>query len=389
MFPSPTASQFPAVLMAGAPHCGKSVLAFMLSQQLREMNTVHYLLRVAPDGEGDWFLQGDPDHVRPLRQKHKSQLTYSADYVAYMKNTIENRLVPLLVDAGGLPRGEQFGILRACTHAILLYKDEEGRAEWRRILSEQGLPLIAELRSTLQTPGALEKTQPYLMGSISGLDRDQRQTDATFGAVLVQVAGLFHYDAMLLEKIHLRYAQYEPLVERLLMEKISPERQGISPHWEPEDLSAIPALVAPEQAFSLYGRGPVWLAAMLGAHAKNAPMTIYGVSDGWLPVPTVREQAFGGPLTLQISAQPDYDFVDISCGILAPEELTCPPLPGEKAVVISGKLPRWAFAALARWLAPQKNWVAIYDAAMNGAIVVSSRVTAYPVGTVIPIIFDK
>ena len=73
---------FPAVLVAGMPHCGKSVLAYMLSQHLRRMGIAHYLLRAAPDGEGDWFLEGDPAWVRTLRKRAKGPFT--AAFVAHM-----------------------------------------------------------------------------------------------------------------------------------------------------------------------------------------------------------------------------------------------------------------------------------------------------------------
>ncbi len=41
---------FPATLLAGPPNCGKSVLAFLLTQHLREMGIQHLLLRAVPDG---------------------------------------------------------------------------------------------------------------------------------------------------------------------------------------------------------------------------------------------------------------------------------------------------------------------------------------------------
>jgi len=46
-------NQFPALMIGGPPHSGKSVLAYSLTQALRARQIDHYLLRACPDGEGD------------------------------------------------------------------------------------------------------------------------------------------------------------------------------------------------------------------------------------------------------------------------------------------------------------------------------------------------
>ncbi len=92
------------------PHCGKSVLAYMLSQHLRRMDIAHYLLRAAPDGKEGWLLE------------------------------MENRPIPLLVDVGGLPRDEEIGIIRACTRPILLYREPEDSTHRETILKKHSLP---------------------------------------------------------------------------------------------------------------------------------------------------------------------------------------------------------------------------------------------------------
>ena len=55
---------FPAVMIGGPPHSGKSVLAYSLSQALRARQVAHYVLRAFPDGEGDWANEADQAMVR-------------------------------------------------------------------------------------------------------------------------------------------------------------------------------------------------------------------------------------------------------------------------------------------------------------------------------------
>ena len=161
---------FPAILLAGPPNCGKSVLAFLLTHRLREMGIAHYLLRAVPDGEGDWFLDGQPEVVQTLRAIHK--VGFSSEFIIHMHAAIENRPLPLLVDIGGRPQGEQFGLINACTHSILLYRTEEDRLKWRDYLEKANLLPIAELRSTLDEAESIEARQPHLRGRINGLERD-------------------------------------------------------------------------------------------------------------------------------------------------------------------------------------------------------------------------
>lgn len=387
MSSTPVSYQFPAVLMAGMPNCGKSVLSYLLSRQLAHLQISHYLLRTAPDGEGNWFMEGQPGVVRLLRDQHKKNMGYSAEFVAYMKATIENRLVPLLVDVGGLPRGEQFGIIRACTHAILLYKDEEGRTAWRNILQEHGVPLIAELRSSLEQPAIIHQMIPFIQGDITGLDRNHPQPDLTFGAVLDRVAGLFHMEEPRLEQIHLRQAQYQPVVERWLLRQIDSTRNPAT-GWQAGDLpQVVSGLPQPGQAISIYGRGPVWLAAMLGAHSVGAPATIYDVRLGWLPIPKVNDASTSAHLKVDLTHYAQFDWASITVpgSLIEDSALSCLPIPGTGGLVLSGKLPRWAYASLARWLAPAREWLAVHDLKSNQAIVIYSRQADLPVGAILPV----
>lgn len=380
-------SMFPAVLIAGVPNSGKSVLSYLLSRHLRQFNIAHYLLRAAPDGEGDWFLQNGSEDAATLRKQHKR--AYSPEFVAEMRQAIEYRRVPLLVDVGGLPRGEQFGILRACTHAILLYRTEEEKATWQNTLQELGVPLIALLRSGRDEPPQIEQTYPMLQGVITGLDRAKPQSDLTFGALLERVAGLCRYDEVQLESIHLRLAAYPLLLERVLLAHLHPQVAGI---WQPDhlpQLTALTALPPPGGSFSLYGRGPVWLAAFLALRALPASIEIFDIRYGWLPLPQVHPNSAQPVLNLvpeSSSVGLRLNFQIPKDGILHSSQLRLPPLeidPNLPLLILSGKLPRWAYAALAQHFAQQTPALAITDMNKNYAVVVASRTPQYTVGGVV------
>jgi len=251
---------FPAILIAGPPHSGKSVLAFLLSIELRKMGLAHYLLRADPSGEGDWFHLGRAAVVRPLRQAKKGQ--YSPAFVAQVTHIIQNRLLPLLVDVGGKPQGTQFDILRACTHAILLYRTETVRAIWRNYLAEMNLSLVAELRSELNAEERISSTHPHLKGVISGLDRHHYRTGMAFGALLDRVAGICRYDEAHLTRIHRSTAPLPFLSIHDLFSAIQGNSQN--PHrilWSPNDLKELARTLPEGEPWAIYGRGPVWLAS--------------------------------------------------------------------------------------------------------------------------------
>lgn len=136
---------FPAVLIGGPPHSGKSVLTYLLTRKLHDQGIEHYVLRACPDGEGDWSQEASPETVRLLRQKG----TFSTAFVEHVGRDIARRHLPLLVDAGGRPTPEQERIFQYCTHAVLIAATPEDLAEWRTRAERCGLVVIAELQSVL------------------------------------------------------------------------------------------------------------------------------------------------------------------------------------------------------------------------------------------------
>lgn len=377
---------FPAILLAGPPHSGKSVLSFLLTDHLRKMRVPHYLLRAAPDYEGDWYLEENLDTVHLLRLRNKRGFT--PQFVAQQLNIIQNRWLPLLVDIGGKPQGDQFDIIRACTHSILLYRDQEDYTAWRRHLDGSGLLPVAELRSQQDAADQMTSPHPLLTGVITGLDRtlSQRRAGTTFGALLDRVAGIFKTDEPTVENLHLAHAPLAPLLERDLARELSiPVEKNI--YWEPQHLTQLQQNISASQPYALYGRGPVWLAAMLATHALPAPYAFFDARFGWLETPPVRQRGSKNQLDVTYHPYNGCLWAEIrlpTSNVLEPGPISFRAPPVLEGVVLSGKLPRWAFAALARAFAKKANWVAVDEPKKERAVVVFSRIDELPLGSLLP-----
>lgn len=386
MIHSMNTNLFPAILLAGPPNCGKSVLAFLLTHHLRQLGIAHYLLRSAPDGEGDWYLAGQADVLQTLRAIHKRK--YSSQFLAHMHNAILSRPLPLLVDIGGRPQGEQVNLIRACTHSILLYRTEEERYAWRGTLNEAKLLPIAELRSTLNDEEIAEEREPSLRGKISGLERDpeKRRTGVVFGVLLERVAGICSYDAVTLEQIHLQRAPFPAINERELAKKLSVPVDGGRMTWSPRHLARLPEFVPASKPLAIYGRGPVWLTAALAVQTLPESFSIFDARYGWLPPPPIkRTNSTNGDASLRVNILPlqDQDFwieFTLPGGTLEPDEIIIPSLPTQGGLVLSGKIPRWLFATLVHALAPSHNWLAVDDPRLAQAVVAHSNSAAHRPG---------
>jgi CRISPR-associated protein Csx3 len=200
---------FPAVIIGGPPHSGKSVLTYSLTKALRERSVDHYVLRAYPDGEGDWANEADQKLVRRIRVKGDG----TPQWIARICRDIASRHLPLVVDVGGRPTDWQEAVFDHCTHAILLTPDDSSQAEWRDLAARHGLPLLAELRSTLTGDDVVQATSPILRGQISRLERGRKASGPTFEALVDLLAGIFAYDDAELRAAHLSLAPTDMVVE--------------------------------------------------------------------------------------------------------------------------------------------------------------------------------
>ena len=252
--------QFPAIVIGGPPHSGKSVLTYGLTQILRTQQVEHYVLRACPDGEGDWSQETPPEMVRLLRNKGQ----FSESFVANVERTLQQRHLPLLVDVGGRPTPEQELLFDHCTHAILLAADAAGLNQWRQLAQRHNLPVLAELQSTLQEDEEIYAERPILRGRISGLERHQPTSGTLIERLACNIRTLFALTQAELRAEHLRAAPAELAVDLERLARTLGVANGGT--WQPAELLSVLDYLPAGEPLAIYGRGPNWLYEIGRAH---------------------------------------------------------------------------------------------------------------------------
>lgn len=184
----------PAILFGGPPHSGKSVLFYRITQALRARGIDHYALRACPDGEGNWFHEGDPDLVSNLRVKLTE---WPPAFVQTISQALEHRSLPFLVDMGGRPRASEECLLRECTHSVLLLREDkpEDTRLWESLVEAHNLLPLARLTSRQAGPSMATASSPVLEGALTGLERSAASAEAgagpLFDQLLARISALF------------------------------------------------------------------------------------------------------------------------------------------------------------------------------------------------------
>ncbi len=376
---------FPAVFLGGPPHSGKSTLTYRLSQALRRPGVPHYALRASPDGDGDWLNEAPMAQVVQLRMRAKSDWTPA--FAERVGRDIERRHLPLLVDAGGRVSPETEHIAAHCTHALLLAADPAALAPWRELVGQQGLALVAELRSVLDGPQSIEQAEPLLRGSISGLSRHRLSDGVCFHALVERLQDLFSFDAERLYRAHLEMTDSDLVinVERAIYPL--PARTGAG--WDPADLPTLLESLPAGVPLGIYGRGPVWLYAALAASNVPHPCVLFDARLGWVAPPVLHIGASAGDnLVSWECIVPHAATTHVRCAIRsgylehqAARGLVVPPVAPDRGVVLDGKLPNWLWAALARTYCAVVPWVGVFHPQSGQAVVVWSRRSDVAVGS--------
>ncbi|MCB0174069.1 MAG: hypothetical protein KDJ97_26365 [Anaerolineae bacterium] len=379
---------FPAVMIGGPPHSGKSVLTYSLTKALRERDIAHYALRAYPDGEGDWSNETSQERVRQIRVKGQG----TPKWVAHICRDIDHRHLPLIVDMGGRPTDWQKAIFDHCTHAILLTPDEHAQSIWQAFAVEHSIQIIAELQSNLNEPDAVWATSPILRGQISGLERGQTAQGATFQTLLTLLTNLFAYDPSELRAIHLSMIPVDLVLELNKLKQTLDPKPTPSTYWSPEELPQLLDYLPQNTPFALYDRGPNWLYAALALHAYPAELWQFDVRLGWVTPPPLRLAPIIDSSPLKIAIFPSESYtrleIEIRASYLEYSEamnLHIPPLPPDHGIVLSGKLPLWLWTALVKKYY-QQPWLAIYQPQFeHRAVVIASQVGDKPVGSLVSI----
>ncbi len=379
--------RYPAILIGGPPDSGKSVLTYNLTQKLRARGVQHYVLRAAPDGEGDWTGESEPETVHNILNPQ----TWTPLFVDRICKDLTLRPLPLIVDVGGRPKPWQETIFDHCTHAILLTPNDDAHVEWLALVERNSLTLLADLRSEWRGENRVTATRPTLEGSITGLEWGQPVGGPTFDALLERVARIFDYDAGELRRSHLALAPTDTAIDLdRLAHTLEVPFAGGRASWEPRHLPQLLDYLPEATPLGLYGRGTNWLYAAVALLAHPAPFYQFDARLGWVTPP---ELHLGVPpadalLQVQVQPQPDHDHLAFSIprthlDYMEAEGLLVPSVPAKQGVVIGGKLPLWLYTALALFYAPRAPWVAVYQPQLGAgdqAAVVSSRVAGLSVG---------
>jgi CRISPR-associated protein Csx3 len=366
------------------------VLTYSLTQALRKRGVAHYVLRACPDGEGDWANEVGQHLVRQIRYKGE----YTPGWIDYICRDIANRHLPLIVDAGGRPTTWQETVFDQCTHAILLTPTDSARQEWTEMVARHGLPLLADLHSTLTGENQVQTTSPPLSGQISGLERGRTAQGPTFTALVDKVAKLFAYDEGELRQTHLTLPATELVVElKRVKQCLGLNREP--GRWLPDDLPLLLDYLPSATPLGLYDRGPNWLYAAVSHHAHPAPFYQFDVRLGWVSPPPLILTPTSTESILKPDLQPQSAYTRLDLTLAESyvdygeaEGLRLPLVPTERGLVLSGKLPLWLWTALVRTYTTLP-WLAVFQPQLGGAVVVASRDKTKPVGQVITLTEHK
>jgi CRISPR-associated protein Csx3 len=394
--------KLPALLIGGPPNAGKSVLTYNLSQELRRLEIQHYVLRASPDGEGDWY--NDDDNSILLQLRTDAHRKWTDAFRTLASRDINHRLLPLIVDLGGEPKEADSPIFQACTHSLLLLREdkEEATQTWRHFVSRHGLTELAKITSRLDDEPKITAREPKLTGVLAGLRRKHPIEGRIFGVLVNRICKLFGpysqepAEKEELEQFHLRGAKTERVVQLpTWLSKLAPEQDD----WSPDQLQKMLRQISPQEPLSVYGRAPNWVYGALALHSEpNLPFFQFdprygGQLAGWLYPPTFQTSATlqaDQPLVKLATRDNDSAWMlttYLNTGYLdynEADQILLPEPPSERGIIISGKLPLWLFTALARHYARHNPpWLALYYPHYpqeDQAIIISTRVPQPQVG---------
>ncbi|GIK55654.1 MAG: hypothetical protein HND44_05245 [Chloroflexi bacterium] len=387
--------QFPAILIGGPPHSGKSVLIYSLTRALREARISHYVLRACPDGEGDWAYQLPQDQVRAIRVKGEFTPQFTQRVISYL----QHRPLPLLVDVGGKPTPEQEEIFAHCTQAILLIghrADDPGAfardlQTWQEMMARQQVPVMRVIQSDLQEADRLQvQKQRDDVKSLSALHRGTEVHGPVFETIMDELAVSMSFPERTLAAIY--KAQLPDGVAFIDLPHLAGKLGDPERYWQPDDLPYLLEQLPADQPIAVYGRSANWIYAVLALATRVPPFTMFDAKLGWVTPPTLPRRAHqpglddwqthlvpqGADFLLEMNTGSQYLDID------EPERIPLPPVPEGTGLILSGRIPHWLVVAVCQQLAATQSWVAVYQPApLQAALVVASQWPDYPVGRLI------
>jgi CRISPR-associated protein Csx3 len=350
---------FPAIVVGGPPHSGKSVLTYSLSMALRKRNVAHYALRAAPDGEGDWTNETDWPVVERIRRKGQ----WTSRWVSEVCKAISQRHLPLLVDMGGRPTPEQEAIFDQCNYAILLTPSEEQRSVWLAHSHLHNLTVIADLHTDLHSQNQLVEGSDPIAGTLTGLNRGCEASGPAFDGLVERVAAIMHFSSAELWQSHRKIATWIKHTHVLNFDEQTKSEMNAhgTPIFSDADIDKILMDIPKGQSVCLYGRAPATAYAAIGH--RNPVEWLFDVRLGWVSPPMlqlVRKQYAPrkrAPISYTVEQAPKAnkphrcvlhaDIASPPLDIVEAVSVTLPRLPASSNVVIDGIIPNWLLVAIA------------------------------------------
>lgn len=375
--------EFPAIFIGGPPHSGKSVFMYNLKWKIAQQapRPAYYLLRAAPDGEGDWSSEATPELVEALRIKQAFTMRFARRIAA----DVANRQLPFLVDAGGRITSEQRLIAKQCTHAILLSNDTDRLAEWREFAYTCGLEVLAELHSVLDARDRIVDDGTVLRAVIGGLERHAEKDGPVLEALAGRLRGvltLSHAEAFAYHR------DRAPTAHVVDLQTVPPTGDG---RWEPVMLPALVLQVASAGAVSLYGVAPSWVYAAVAARLAPGACHLFDARLGWVQPPVLHVGGTEPAGVLGYERQENDAYLRLNVHLRQPhvtvEEVAATQVPAvstDRGIVIGGKLSNWTYVALVYAYA-DAPWLAVYYPQQESAVVIASTDDVRPIGTVVPV----
>lgn len=387
--------EFPAILIGGPPHSGKSVLIYSLTRALREERVSHYVLRACPDGEGDWVYQIAQDKVDTIRVKG----SFTPKFTKHVVDFLKKRPLPLLVDVGGKPTSEQEQIFAHCTGAILLIgerEDDPGAfsrdlAIWQEMMDRNHVPVITVIKSDLhEKERLLAQDQREDLKSLSALHRGSDVHGPVFESIVDQLAISMSFPERRQAAIYKSQLSQEFIFIDLpyLASKLGDQDR----YWQPNELSSLLEQVPANHPIAVYGRSANWIYAALALAAGSNPFTMFDAKLGWVTPPTLPRRTHmpdADDWQTQLTSYEDHFLLEMNTGsqyldIDDPDRIPLPLVPEGKGVILSGRIPHWLLVAVCQHLAPTQDWLAVYQPPLHAALVVWSQSKNYTVGQLIP-----
>ncbi len=387
----------PAILIGGPPHAGKSVLLYNLTQALYERGIRHHAIRACPDGEGNWFQEGNPGTVSLIRLHNKS--TWSDAFRQRICADVEHRKLPFLVDMGGYPGAADLPLFHQCTHSLLLLRTDnpDSTQLWQKMTREAQLQPLAQLYSEQTGASALASLTPLLEGTLVGLERQSRtiREDAVFGALVDCIAAIFNeYSLYDMEQRSLEEAPTQPVLD---LPAALRAYTATSIQWRPEMLAPFLRSLPTNAPLSVHGWGPNWLYAALAAYDVQQPFYQFDpkLPFGWIqPLRVSLHEGSSSIVAVEASILQDTTLLSLTfphgrLGYIQPDPLLFPSVAAEKGLLLDGPLPYWLLTALVRlYVQAGVAWLGVHHAQQDNqktAIVVYSRIATHAPGELIPL----